>query len=603
MVDVSLHSDLSSRIYVQPSPRQTPQRNTLEIFDDIVSEYKELTHRIKSRPCLDEILIVVPHAKAKSILLSIGHELGLMKSETTRAQKFSHPLIRISILLLQGAKHIQTYDEISTYLEQEAPVLRCLDEKQLFNTLNSLRRKKVIGSIFKEIHSFFIEHFSHLENKSHLSNDVAAIFSSLEESKIRGSLDDGLNCLTRAITNSHQLDTQSRIMIVNIFEPLIRKYNTAYVTSLTQPYNLDQVQEWLRPHVKNISLSTHAQDMNGREVTINTFPFLNHVRRKSPQIYDSNPDITSISFLEKLLSKDLNNVNALALNRPFNSLSPTAIETYAQCPSKFFYSYVLKLSDIDSSSNKIDPRLFGTFIHACLDDIAQNSRKESEIDDIITTNLKTVYPHKQNILLDTSYRMRAERILNKYFNHERTNPSKITAHEKSIEGSLKLPTIQLQLRGKIDRIQKDNEGLHIVDYKTGRWEKSEDPFHFGRRIQLGIYALIYQQNISSVQYWHTRQDQLKIDTIKWDQNLQDRLLEMVDSIAALINKGVFIPRNHNDTGKSKIDKGVSPCDKCPFTSCCPSQLRELWALHRDSTEISSYAHSTSKTSDTLKEIA
>ncbi|GMV04133.1 MAG: hypothetical protein AMXMBFR53_04140 [Gemmatimonadota bacterium] len=57
---------------------------------------------------------------------------------------------------------------------------------------------------------------------------------------------------------------------------------------------------------------------------------------------------------------------------------------------------------------------------------------------------------------------------------------------------LDLPGGSVRVRGAVDRVDEDLEGLHVVDYKTGLprdYEGKTGTFHGGRRLQHAIYAL------------------------------------------------------------------------------------------------------------------
>ncbi len=63
------------------------------------------------------------------------------------------------------------------------------------------------------------------------------------------------------------------------------------------------------------------------------------------------------------------------------------------------------------------------------------------------------------------------------------------AGEEPVE--VPLPGGPLRLRGAVDRIDRTDDGLRIVDYKTGRpraFEARDGVFHGGRRLQHALYA-------------------------------------------------------------------------------------------------------------------
>ena len=53
---------------------------------------------------------------------------------------------------------------------------------------------------------------------------------------------------------------------------------------------------------------------------------------------------------------------------------------------------------------------------------------------------------------------------------------------------------EYKLHGKVDRIDKFNDKIRVIDYKTGSIDSSDESFYTGRKIQLYLYMNAFTQN-------------------------------------------------------------------------------------------------------------
>ena len=64
------------------------------------------------------------------------------------------------------------------------------------------------------------------------------------------------------------------------------------------------------------------------------------------------------------------------------------------------------------------------------------------------------------------FNQQGEELLRDYFNHIQANPPVVVEREKRFK--FDLPEIGVRITGKIDRIDRENDLLRVVDYKTSR---------------------------------------------------------------------------------------------------------------------------------------
>jgi RecB family exonuclease len=177
-------------------------------------------------------------------------------------------------------------------------------------------------------------------------------------------------------------------------------------------------------------------------------------------------------------------------------LSPTAVDRYLSCSLQFYFMYVAGLKEPEEIAEEVDAQVFGLLFHksmeylymplenkllddATIDAIFKDSKL---IEETVLKAFKKVYfkgtGEEEKVELLGKNRLIFE-IVRKYIlqilSLDRNRaPFKIEGVEKrvSVQVPIKQATHKVLIGGTIDRIDRFDDYLQIIDYKTGKTELS-----------------------------------------------------------------------------------------------------------------------------------
>ncbi len=170
------------------------------------------------------------------------------------------------------------------------------------------------------------------------------------------------------------------------------------------------------------------------------------------------------------------------------AISASAINTYLDCPLKFYFSVVEGVKEEEEVSETIESSMFGTILHKVMEDLYKPLcgkmvtadllkliRKDTPLltDAIARAFAKEFFKtdvirplNGQNFLIGEMIRKYVLKILE---NDSKLTPFYYVESEKRMECLLALPGSQkeVRLKGFIDRIDQIGDTARIIDYKTG----------------------------------------------------------------------------------------------------------------------------------------
>ena len=202
--------------------------------------------------------------------------------------------------------------------------------------------------------------------------------------------------------------------------------------------------------------------------------------------------------------------------------SPSALNSYIQCPLQYYFSRILALKPPKSIDDTIESNTFGTIIHQVLEQIylpflgklidADTLKKSlQDLDNLLTAsfshNLNNAdFSTGKNLLLFEVAKKYVQQFVEADVRRLKFKPHHLLALEKELKTTLHFDGKEVYLRGTIDRIDENNEEgtILLADYKTGKVEKKDLKFDdwevlstepkYDKAFQLLFYTYLYQKN-------------------------------------------------------------------------------------------------------------
>jgi len=307
------------------------------------------------------------------------------------------------------------------------------------------------------------------------------------------------------------------------------------------------------------------------------------------------------SFYKKELSRLKNNV-----------YSVSQLETYANCPFKYFIERILKIQQIKEPSEEIEPLEFGNLLHkilfrfytkiknqkiklaGCSPETFEFAEKllfdiaEEEAASTPLIDERNFFEREKIFGINGN---RKNSILYKFLESERGDDSDFEPYffetKFGFENSNKKETFKIgdvKLRGKIDRIeinQKENK-INVVDYKTGSNIPNAREIKNGLSLQLPVYLFAATEKTSakpnkmfiySLQYSNDKfgKKLLSVASSAKNNNLENLNMELfknleknITNYVKDISEGKF-PLSKLPNRKTKI------CRYCYFKSVCRAE--------------------------------
>lgn len=293
--------------------------------------------------------------------------------------------------------------------------------------------------------------------------------------------------------------------------------------------------------------------------------------------------------------------------------SPTRLETWANCPFRYFLTYEINVEPTEApeAAQTLSALDRGIIIHDILDEFVKEtltqaapstSTDEERLQRVANEKLDA-FQSSGLIGRAVFWRLERERIRRGLLDFLDVHRSRIAergqrpvATELGFGDGLEVPAVVVQLaggrsirfRGWIDRVDAAENGVNatVIDYKSGSGTYysniKNDPVDGGRHLQLPIYALAVREwrpetESIDAEFWFVM-DEAGSKTVSTSlQTAGPRFEEVLEQIVSGIEEGVFPAY----PGEGSSGEYANPnCAYCAFDRICPGG--RAWAWERKS---------------------
>lgn len=215
--------------------------------------------------------------------------------------------------------------------------------------------------------------------------------------------------------------------------------------------------------------------------------------------------------------------------------SYSRIDTYSQCPARYFYSYITK-----------EPRLFnppaalGNIVHSVFENTLDTGRP-LDIEELKSEYEKNIPVWDPNNLIPQDLISVGSNILEEFYDQNYDKEFNIYAKELQFEFMIG----SYRIIGFIDRVDVIGDRVNIVDYKTGKWEVAQKDI--ANNLQLGIYALamdhIFPEKEVYAELYYLRSGRKKGHLFTKEDLVQVKY-NLINSINKIMNDVNFSPTSN-----------------------------------------------------------
>ena len=210
-----------------------------------------------------------------------------------------------------------------------------------------------------------------------------------------------------------------------------------------------------------------------------------------------------------------------------NGFSPSALTSYIRNPTQFYFQKILRISEVEEVEENIALNTLGTIIHETLEALYTpfigKFLSENDIsgcfkllDAEVLKQFKLVYKEGEikkgrNLLAFEVAKRNVSNFLKVELESIKNGEAiKILHLEKGCERILEHPSLPfpIKIAGKVDRIEERNGVIRIIDYKTGKVEKTNvtlkswkgltEEIKNDKIIQILAYAFMYENEANGM---------------------------------------------------------------------------------------------------------
>ena len=221
--------------------------------------------------------------------------------------------------------------------------------------------------------------------------------------------------------------------------------------------------------------------------------------------------------------------------------SPSAIDTYLNCPRQFYLKYVLNIEepDPDDPYTVIDSRDFGTEGHI----VMEQFRPDSTLDEVMASasDVFDSFLASRPPISSDSAEFKKQEFLEMIEDAFKSDPkNEPILLENDLRGT---HPVGINIHGLPDRVEMTEDGKYIiVDYKTGKTEQHKN-HDVVSCLQALVYAFLVEHTkgltIDHVEFRYPRVG--KVISCRWDDDMKDQLSERLRIFKDGLESGNYAP--------------------------------------------------------------
>jgi len=238
-------------------------------------------------------------------------------------------------------------------------------------------------------------------------------------------------------------------------------------------------------------------------------------------------------------------------------LSYSQVDVYKSCPLKYKYQYVLHVPTKPNHAFA-----FGSTIHLTLQKFHQFTMKDQ------IPSLDTLLHMYEKFFIDIGYDSQGQRLkrfesgkkaLEQYYQNYK---QQFEGKPVNLEAKFKIMIDGIPMVGRIDRIDKLDDGFELIDYKTGG---AKDQKTVDKDAQLTIYAMASQTlfgQIPKILSLYFIESGDKISTQRTEKQIEKKKQEILETVEEIKKAKFTATPGH-----------PMPCGYCPYNQICPMAKR------------------------------
>lgn len=259
------------------------------------------------------------------------------------------------------------------------------------------------------------------------------------------------------------------------------------------------------------------------------------------------------------------------------TISASAYQEIMDCPYQFFASRCLKLKPPESIKELLEKSDYGERVHLCLqafhskvkglagpfDEPVSSLNLDRAIELLNTISEQVFAGDLDDNFLHHAWLRQWQQMIEPYL---RWQIQQTEFKPDTMEQNISHKTHSLyDIRGRLDRVDRCDQQLRILDYKSGATAKKEEVLS-GEKIQLPFYALLGEAlshigKVEKVEYLSFASGKIKHDAYLQGEELQllkQQVAQRLDQIMEAMHKGEELPAWGDDQS----------CRYCLMQSLC-----------------------------------